>query len=308
MTGVQTCALPISAGGESGLSDSDRESVRTLLSRRGGGTEDERADSGARQRAIRARLAGIACADDDGSADQGGIDRLADVFSDIGVLEPDAEAIGAVRRASPAALAEVRESAMRMDALEAAASAIDRMGGIIRALRIYAHRDQTREATVVSLPFQLDSALTLFSDSIYEGGVRVVADYARLPRYCCFADQLQQVWMHVIGNAVEAMGQSGILTIRGRFESGSVRVDISDTGPGIPPEHLEEVFEPFFTTKTDGSGTGLGLSIAREIVSTHRGTLSFETGPAGTTFTVLLPAAGVVEAEPAAGGEDAVDA
>jgi two-component system NtrC family sensor kinase len=115
-----------------------------------------------------------------------------------------------------------------------------------------------------------------------------------LPRVLADASQLQQVFMNIIMNAVQAMEERGTLTIesRGALDSdGEVEVSFTDTGCGIREEDLDRVFDPFFTTGKGMHGTGLGLSIAYGIVSKHHGTITVESAVGvGTTFTVRLPA------------------
>ena len=111
---------------------------------------------------------------------------------------------------------------------------------------------------------------------------------------------LSLLFLNLIKNAVEAVGDSGLLKVtsrvladysmtqKGERPSRMVAVDISDDGPGIKKAHLEQLFTPFFTTKT--GGTGLGLAICQKIVSEHRGMIKVDSEPArGTTFTVMLP-------------------
>jgi two-component system NtrC family sensor kinase len=111
--------------------------------------------------------------------------------------------------------------------------------------------------------------------------------------------QLQQVFMNILMNAVQAMQERGTITIRTRRNDAahSVEVSISDTGCGIPQDQINRIFDPFFTTKTSGQGTGLGLSIAYGIVTTHGGSIAAHSTPGhGSTFTVSLPMATVPEA------------
>ncbi|MBD3162214.1 MAG: hypothetical protein GF346_07825 [Candidatus Eisenbacteria bacterium] len=105
--------------------------------------------------------------------------------------------------------------------------------------------------------------------------------------------KIQQVLVNVIVNALEAMESGGNLTIRsgGSERKGYCRVAVTDTGPGIAPEHLSRLFEPFFTTKEVGRGIGLGLAISYGIVQDHGGDIEVQSGPGGTTFRILLPAA-----------------
>jgi signal transduction histidine kinase len=109
-------------------------------------------------------------------------------------------------------------------------------------------------------------------------------------------DQLTQVFINLIGNAIDAMPDGGLLTIEtglhGVNGCRSAGVDVVDTGHGIPAELLPHVFEPFYTTKPEGAGTGLGLPISRRIVEAHGGTLDAESVPGGgTRMCVRLPLA-----------------
>jgi iron only hydrogenase large subunit-like protein/nitrogen-specific signal transduction histidine kinase len=108
-------------------------------------------------------------------------------------------------------------------------------------------------------------------------------------------DQVAQVLTNLINNALDAMPNGGTLTIRTAADERDVRLQVCDTGVGIPPENRKKIFEPFFTTKPAGKGTGLGLSVTYGIVKMHQGDIRVESiadpkaGPTGTTFTVTLP-------------------
>ncbi len=108
--------------------------------------------------------------------------------------------------------------------------------------------------------------------------------------------QLQQAVIALATNALDAMGDSGTLTIVGRNEDDKVVVEVSDTGVGILPENLPKIFEPFFTTKEIGRGTGLGLAVCYGILTEHGGTLDVQsTVGSGTTFTITLSAVNLSE-------------
>jgi len=105
--------------------------------------------------------------------------------------------------------------------------------------------------------------------------------------------QLQQVLMNLALNACEAMPDGGTLLLGTAAKDNQVIIEVTDTGCGIKPEHLDHIFEPFFTTKPVGKGTGLGLSVSVGIIQQHGGTLEVESSVGkGTTFTITLPAAG----------------
>ncbi|HVI72353.1 MAG TPA: ATP-binding protein [Pyrinomonadaceae bacterium] len=108
--------------------------------------------------------------------------------------------------------------------------------------------------------------------------------------------QLQQAVIALATNALDAMGESGTLTIVGRNEGDKVLVEVSDTVIGIPPENLPKIFEPFFTTKEIGRGTGLGLAVCYGILTEHGGTLDVQSSVGvGTTFTITLSAVNLNE-------------
>jgi two-component system NtrC family sensor kinase len=117
---------------------------------------------------------------------------------------------------------------------------------------------------------------------------------ATLPPIYCDAPQIQQAFLALLINAVEAMPQGGRLRIRTSFDPArrEGRLEVSDEGPGIPEEILPHIFEPFFTTKQEGKGVGLGLAVAFGIVRQHGGNLEvLTTSQQGTTFAIVLPEA-----------------
>jgi signal transduction histidine kinase len=122
-------------------------------------------------------------------------------------------------------------------------------------------------------------------------GLAVVKDLDRsLPLVPIYGGELNQVWTNLIDNAVQAMDGTGTLTIHTSLDGEFVRVEIGDTGPGIPAELRQRIFEPFFTTKPIGQGTGLGLDISyRIVVERHGGDLRVESQPGDTRFVVRLP-------------------
>ncbi len=120
--------------------------------------------------------------------------------------------------------------------------------------------------------------------------VQVVTEYGAVPPVRGKADELLQVFVNLVTNAVQAMEGKGTLTLSTVSANGFVETTVRDTGPGIPHNNLTRIFDPFFTTKEQGKGTGLGLHIARDIVTNYGGQITAASALGqGATFTVKLP-------------------
>ncbi|MFT5085708.1 MAG: two-component system NtrC family sensor kinase [Candidatus Latescibacterota bacterium] len=171
---------------------------------------------------------------------------------------------------------------------DVAVMASERIGRIVRSLRNFARLDEA-EFQSTDLHEGLDSTLTLL-DHVIKNRIEVIREYGDLPQINCFANQLNQVFMNIINNAAQAIDGSGKITLRTRLEEGEVKIEVTDTGKGIAPEHLERIFDPGFTTKGVGVGTGLGLSICYNIMRQHRGRMEAESEIGkGTTMRIVLP-------------------
>ena len=113
---------------------------------------------------------------------------------------------------------------------------------------------------------------------------------ADLPCTYAVGGELNQVWMNLIDNALDAVPAGGHVAVTAGKERDRVVVRITDDGAGIPPEILGRIFDPFFTTKGVGKGTGLGLDIVRRILRRHEGEIEVDSRPGRTEFRVILPA------------------
>lgn len=139
-----------------------------------------------------------------------------------------------------------------------------------------------------------DKTLQLLERQTLFQNIRTVRRFAPdLPKVLIDAGRLQQVVINLVINAVDAMEESGTLTIEtaASYDGKDILIRVSDTGKGIPAEALPLIFEPFFTTKKVGKGTGLGLSVVHGIVTSAGGKIEVSNSPKGATFTVRLPVA-----------------
>lgn len=153
---------------------------------------------------------------------------------------------------------------------------------------------QQHAACPTSLPELVESVLVLFRKKLETKRISVRKNWEpEIQMVECRAGEIRQVIANLVGNAIDAMPEDGLLSVAVQDDGDFIEIAITDTGHGIPEEARAKLFQPFFTTKGVG-GTGLGLSISAEILERHGGTLAFETrtGPPnqGTTFRMVLPA------------------
>lgn len=159
---------------------------------------------------------------------------------------------------------------------------------LVKAIKAYSYMDQGA-IQEIDLHEGLENTLTMLRHKLRNVTVTREYDHS-IPKVTAYGGELNQVWTNLIDNAVDAMGGTGTLQVRTSHDADSVRVEIIDNGPGIPPDVQARMFEPFFTTKEIGKGTGLGLDISRRIiVDHHRGKIAVESEPGNTRFIITLP-------------------
>ena len=181
----------------------------------------------------------------------------------------------------------------------------DRIRDIVLSLRIFSRLDEVK-AKCVDLHKGIDSTLLILNSRIKSNGSRPQIEidkrYGDLPKIKCYAGQLNQVFMNILSNAIDALeGKHEHLALDGwqpqiiirteLIDEENVRIHLIDNGPGIPADLRKKVFSPFFTTKPAGKGTGLGMSISYKIVTEkHKGTLTYKPAePEGTHFVITIP-------------------
>jgi len=164
----------------------------------------------------------------------------------------------------------------------------ERVRRIVQDLKNFSHVDEA-ECKSININENLDSTLNMLRNEI-KYVAELVKEYGEIPPVFCYPQQVNQVFMNILVNAIHALDGQGKITLRTWQEGEFVKIGITDTGKGIAQEHLTKIFDPFFTTKPVGKGTGLGLSICYEIIKKHGGEIFVHsTVSEGTTFTVQLP-------------------
>jgi two-component system NtrC family sensor kinase len=182
-------------------------------------------------------------------------------------------------------------SAEDQESLRLIQDAAVRAKRIVESLLRFSRRPREEERGPVDLARVADDALFLLQSQMKDGRFEIERRYE--PAIALGnANQLQQIFVNLIANALQAMGSGGKLTLAvGPAAPGHVRLSVGDTGSGVRPEIAKRIFEPFFTTKPEGQGTGLGLSICYQIAEEHGGAIRVEPAPdRGATFVVELPA------------------
>jgi two-component system NtrC family sensor kinase len=178
------------------------------------------------------------------------------------------------------------------DNLERIEKETKRCHSIVQSLLDFA-RQREPNIEPVDVNQLLDATINFFERQQFFQNIEIVRNYGTgFPPIEADYLQLQQVFMNIMINAVDAMDAKGLLMLDTTWNSsqGRVEISIADTGCGIPPENVERIFDPFFTTKDVGRGTGLGLSVSYGIIQAHRGEISVSSTPGrGSRFTICLP-------------------
>lgn len=170
-----------------------------------------------------------------------------------------------------------------------ALDACHRLDSLVKTMRDFANLDHS-PLRRVHIHDRIESTLELLRYQM-KGGIRLLREYGEVPEIDCFPSDLNQVFMNLFLNSIEAILSEGEIRIQSWHERGIVFVRILDTGKGIPPEDIKRIFDPGFTTKGRGVGTGMGLPICQKIVERHGGKIQVESEPGkGSVFTLQLPA------------------
>ena len=159
---------------------------------------------------------------------------------------------------------------------------------IVKDLQSFSRIDD-KEMKTANLHYGIDSTLALLKNKITDS-IEVIMDYGNIPPIKCYEGQLNQVFMNVLNNAIDAIPGKGTITVKTRSENGFVKIYVTDSGVGMSEEVKKKIFDPFFTTKDVGKGTGLGLAVSYGIIERHGGTIEVKSEQGkGTEFIISLP-------------------
>lgn len=214
------------------------------------------------------------------------------VIEKISQLDPNSENL----REQLLEIEKLKEENYYNDAIEAIPSIIndikigaDRTAEIVKGLRRFSRTDQG-SLVPYDLHDGLETSLLLLRNK-YKNHVQIVREYdPEMPELMCFAGKLNQVFLNIISNAIDAVSQNGQIIVKTAFKDPWVEISIKDNGCGMDKAMLAKLFDPFFTTKPVGQGTGLGLSITYGIIKEHNGKIEvFSELNVGTEFIITIP-------------------
>jgi signal transduction histidine kinase len=185
------------------------------------------------------------------------------------------------------AICDVQVTLSSYTAILSVTEAADRIFRLVTAVKDYSYMDR-QPVQYVNIADSLDTVLKLVQPRLADIMVRRLYS-PDVPLFKGFGSELNQVWAALVENSLDAMADSGTLTLSTSLQDKTILVEISDTGQGIPAENANRVFEPFFTTKPFGKGLGLGLDTVQRAIQKHFGAVAFNSRPNKTTFHVRLP-------------------
>lgn len=166
--------------------------------------------------------------------------------------------------------------------------ASERVIAIVKSLKSYSRLDQS-DFKASDINEDLKNVLVLTSN-LWKNNIQIQENYGAIPMVKCYSGLLNQVFMNLIVNAIDAMEHGGTLTLETTATQDEVLIAIKDTGSGIEPENLLRIFEEGFTTKSKNKGSGLGLALSQDVVRRHNGRIEVESSLGeGSIFTVYLP-------------------
>lgn len=183
-------------------------------------------------------------------------------------------------------IVEFKENVMDLNIVNKIA--INRILAIVKSLKNFARLDEA-ELKEVNLHEGIDSSIVLVNSQVKER-IDIIKEYGTIPLVWCYPLQLNQVFLNMLVNSIQAIENKGEIIIRTSHENNKVYISFEDNGCGIPEKNLKRIFDPGFTTKGVGVGTGLGLSISYKIIQNHHGKIVVESiEGVKTKFTIELP-------------------
>lgn len=222
--------------------------------------------------------------------------RLAEKMAAIGQLSAGIaheinNPLGGIRLCFNNLISTAMDNETKKTHIEVINTGLERIQGIIRQLLDFSKKTSL-SISPVSVNKLIDNVLQLIEYSANKKGIEIIKNNSdRIPDVMVDRNKIEQVFLNIILNAIQAMNGPGKLIIKTSLNNGHCIISFMDTGPGIPHDVMPYIFDPFFTTKPVGEGTGLGLSVSKSIIEQHGGRITVESTEGMTEFKIELPVA-----------------
>jgi signal transduction histidine kinase len=215
--------------------------------------------------------------------------NVADLLIDIGVVKEIESYLPLLRHEKVSWILELAYNLTRLlSNNKTILTSVEKASKVVFALKNYARFDASEEKQLAQVQDGLETVLEIYHNQLKQN-IEIVRHYQDVPAIPCYPDELIQVWTNLIHNGIQAMKRGGRLTLSITLENDGIKVEVADSGTGIPPHLKDKIFEAFFTTKPTGEGSGLGLHISQKIIDKHHGTIAVVSEPGDTKFTIWLP-------------------
>jgi signal transduction histidine kinase len=215
--------------------------------------------------------------------------NIADLLIDIGVVKEIESYLPLLRHEKVSWILELAYNLTRLLINnKTILTSVEKASKVVFALKNYARFDASEEKQLAQVQDGIETVLEIYHNQLKQN-IEIIRHYQDVPAILCYPDELIQVWTNLIHNGIQAMKQGGRLTLSITLENEGIKVEVADSGTGIPPHLKDKIFEAFFTTKPTGEGSGLGLHISQKIIDKHHGTIAVASEPGDTKFTIWLP-------------------
>jgi signal transduction histidine kinase len=165
-----------------------------------------------------------------------------------------------------------------------------RISELVSAVKTYSHMDRGSDKEAVDLRKMIKSTLTMLNHKSKTKQINVSVEIPeKMPEFCGYVSELNQVWTNLLDNAIDAVDKGGNIKVSAESKNSQMILHFWDDGSGIPEDIQNKIFDPFFTTKDVGKGTGLGLDVVRKIVEKHHGEIDVQSSPGNTHFKLKFP-------------------
>lgn len=215
-------------------------------------------------------------------------EKVADMFIDLGCQDKIEDFLPLLTEANYLAILENACIVQNLhNSIQKITNSTTKFTEIFAAFSNYSNYQRNEPKRQANIKDTIENAFNSIGEISPE--ITVIKNYSNIPPVYCYPQSLEKVWLNIIQNALDAIGDRGMLIVNLDIKQSNIIIDIADSGIGIEKELVRQLCDPFFTTKSSEKSVGLGLTIVKQIVEKHEGTISVKSMPGQTNFTIALP-------------------